>query len=84
MIVDKSIELLPDAEVDVARFTIAISNLINNAIKYSYPNTKIFVRSSFSSLAETHQPTVVIEVDDLGDEIQPEDRDFIFKEGDNT
>ena len=41
LIIDKSIELLPEAEVDVARLTIAISNLIENALKYSYPNTTI-------------------------------------------
>jgi signal transduction histidine kinase len=81
LIVDKSIELLPDAEIDVARLTIAISNLIDNALKYSYPNTSIYVRGASLSLSNPDLASAVVEVDDLGDEIPMAERELIFEEG---
>jgi signal transduction histidine kinase len=81
LVVDKSVERLPEAEVDVARLTIALSNLIENAIKYSYPNTTIYIRADLHSVADPALAAAVIEVDDIGDEIQPEARERIFEEG---
>jgi len=81
LIVDSSVELLPEAEVDVARLTIALSNLIENGIKYSFPNTDIYLRSHSHSMADPSVATVVIEVDTLGDEIRLEDRERIFEKG---
>jgi signal transduction histidine kinase len=81
LVVDKSVELLPEAEIDVARLTIAISNLIDNALKYSYPNTSIYVRGIFLSLNNPDLASAIIEVDDLGDEIPLAEREEIFEEG---
>jgi len=81
LVIDKSVEQLPEAEVDVARLTIALSNLIDNAIKYSYPNTTIYIRADRQAVAAPNRLAVVIEVDDIGDEIRPELRERIFEEG---
>ena len=70
LVVDRSVELLPEAEVDVARLTIAFSNLIENSLKYSYPNTTTFVRGSLHSLGDLAKATAVVEVDDIGDEFR--------------
>jgi signal transduction histidine kinase len=81
LVIDKSVELLPEAEVDVARLTIAISNLIENTLKYSYPNTTIYVRASQLATNDPDLASAVIEVNDLGDEIREEDRVRIFEQG---
>ena len=81
LMVDRSVELLPEAEVDVARLTIAFSNLIENSLKYSYPNTTTFVRGSLHSLGDLAKATAIVEVDDIGDEIWLEDRERIFEQG---
>jgi signal transduction histidine kinase len=81
LVVEKSVELLPEAEVDVARFTIVLSNMLDNAIKYSYPNTIIKVRAVSDLLQDPRRASAVIEIDDLGDEIRPEDRQRIFEQG---
>jgi len=79
--IDSSVESLPEAEVDVARLTIALGNMIDNAIKYSYPNTKIFIRSHLDLTDSTELAVAVIEVDDLGLEIPHEERQRIFEQG---
>jgi signal transduction histidine kinase len=79
--IDESVERLPQAEVDVNRLTIALSNLIENAIKYSFPDTTIGIRASFDPLLSTDVPQAVIEIDDIGDEIRAEDQERIFEEG---
>jgi len=81
LVIDKGVEQLPEAEVDVARLTIALSNLIANAIKYSYPNTTIYIQADRQAVAAPSRPAVVIEVDDIGDEIQQDLRERIFEEG---
>lgn len=79
--IDSSVEALPEAEVDVARLTIALGNIIDNAVKYSYPDTKIFIRSHLNLTASTELAVAVIEVDDLGLEIPNEERQRIFEQG---
>jgi len=79
--IESSVESLPEAEVDVARLTIALGNMIDNAIKYSYPNTKIFIRSHLDLTGSTELAVAVIEVDDLGLEIPDEERQSIFEQG---
>lgn len=86
LFLDENIEQLPQAEVDIARLTIALSNLIDNAVKYSFPNTKIVVRGIIpgasrqagSALDLDH---VLIEIQDEGDEIAPELQQQIFEQG---
>ncbi len=73
LIVDSSVELLPEADVDVARLTIALANLIDNAVKYSYSDSKIIIRSQVV-LAEGSRPEMaMIEVDDIGLGIREEE-----------
>jgi signal transduction histidine kinase len=73
--------LLPEADIDVARLTIAVSNLLDNALKYSFPNTSIYVRGSALSIHNPEMASALIEVDDLGVEIRLEDRERIFDQG---
>ena len=81
LIIEKSVELLPEADVDVARLTIAISNLIENTLKYSYPHTAIYVRASQLAANDPNSASAIIEVNDLGNEIREEDRVRIFEQG---
>jgi signal transduction histidine kinase len=81
LVVDASVELLPEAEVDVARLTIALNNLIENALKYSFPNTKIHIRSMLQASGDLELAAAVIEIDDLGDAVRPEDQERIFEQG---
>jgi signal transduction histidine kinase len=81
LILNKSIEFLPEAEVDVARLTIALSNILENALKYSYPNTVISVRSTVELAGDLEQARALIEIDDLGDAVRSEDQERIFEQG---
>jgi signal transduction histidine kinase len=81
IILDRGVELLPEADIDVARLTIAFSNLLENALKYSYPNTAIYVRASTFSTGNADTASALIEVDDIGAEIRLEDRERIFEQG---
>jgi signal transduction histidine kinase len=79
--IDSNVETLPEAEVDASRLTIALGNIIDNAIKYSYPDTKIFIRSHLDLTTSTELAVAVIEVDDLGLEIPDKERLRIFEQG---
>ncbi len=81
IVLDRSVELLPEVDIDVARLTIAFSNLLDNALKYSYPNTAIYVRASIFSTGNLDMASTLIEVDDIGAEIRLEDRERIFEQG---
>jgi signal transduction histidine kinase len=81
LVVDSSIESLPQAEIDVGRFSIALGNLIDNAIKYSYPDTRIEIRSHLDLGARSALVIVVIEISDLGYPISVEERERIFEQG---
>ena len=77
---------MPQAEVDIARLTIALSNLIDNAVKYSFPNTRIVVRALPQSTTsqeggELDLAHVTIEIQDEGDEITPAQQQQIFEQG---
>jgi len=79
--VDSSIGLLPHADIDVPRITIALANIIENAIKYSFSKSKIVIRSHLNIASGMDLASAVIEVDNLGFEIREEDRSRIFEEG---
>jgi signal transduction histidine kinase len=79
--IDERVEYLPEADVDVARMTIALANLLDNAVKYSFPGTVIYVRSHYEALKPVKEANAVIEVDNLGYEITQEDRERIFERG---
>ena len=78
LVIDPSVELLPYAEVDIARLTIAISNLLDNAVKYSFPTTRIQVKALLDTAEQRHAAIVV---QDLGDPIPPNEIETIFERG---
>lgn len=80
IMVDDNVELLPTAEIDVARFTIAFSNLIENAIKYSYPGTRIVIRAG-DRQNRLDLDYAVIEVQDDGDDIPADQVERVFEAG---
>lgn len=81
LVVDESIEQLPQAEIDIARLTIALSNLIDNALKYSFPSTKIVIRAVQQDASDLDLDNATIEIQDDGDEIVSEQRERIFERG---
>ena len=62
---DKKIEYLPYSEVDRLMLSVALGNLIDNALKYSFRDTEILINSEY----DTGHATIIVE--DLG-EIMPE------------
>lgn len=81
LVLEDNVERLPQASVDIARLTIAFSNLIDNAIKYSFPNTRIVVRAIPPKIGEFDLKFVALEIQNEGDEILPEMRQRIFERG---
>lgn len=84
LIIDPSVERLPWVLVDPSRLCVAIGNLLNNAIKYSYPNTRIFMRGRLDfadALAGKHSLNAVLEIQDTGHSIPLDDREAIFEQG---
>jgi signal transduction histidine kinase len=81
LVVENSVEFLPEAEIDIARLTIALANLIENAVKYSFSGSKIFIRSHINLRSKAEQSTAVVEIDDIGLEILEEERQQIFEQG---
>lgn len=81
LVIEDKVENLPRAEVDVARLTIALANLIDNALKYSFPDSVIYVRAQLDWITNPNRPMAIIEVDNLGYEISPQDRERIFEQG---
>ncbi|MCX6045839.1 MAG: ATP-binding protein [Chloroflexi bacterium] len=81
IVIEESIERLPQAEIDIARLTIAFSNLIDNAIKYSYPNTKIYIRADIYGEGALNLENALIEIQNDGDQIASDKRERIFEQG---
>ncbi|HSA99457.1 MAG TPA: PocR ligand-binding domain-containing protein, partial [Anaerolineales bacterium] len=81
LVVDGTIGILPCADVDVPRMTIALANLIENAIKYSFAKTRVFIRSHLNIASGVEHATAVIEVDNIGFEIPEADKERIFEAG---
>jgi signal transduction histidine kinase len=81
LVVDDHVEYLPHADVDVARMTIALANLLENAVKYSFPDSTIYVRSRYNMARSGMPATATVEVDNLGYEISFKDRERIFEQG---
>lgn len=81
LVIDPSINLLPSVDIDVPRMTIALANLIENAIKYSFSKSRIFIRSHINIASGVDQARAVVEVDNIGFEIPEEDRKRIFEVG---
>lgn len=63
--VDNTITQLPSLWVDVNRLRIALANIIDNAVKYAFPDTQIFVHANSSAILE--KEFVTIKVENFGD-----------------
>ena len=81
LLIDRGIGLLPYADVDVPRITIALANLIENAIKYSFSKSKIFIRSHLNIASGMDKASAIIEVDNIGFEIREQDDKEYLKWG---
>ncbi len=81
LLIDRGVGLLPYADVDVPRLTIALANLIENAIKYSFSKSKIFIRSHLNIASGMDKASAIIEVDNIGFDIREQDRQRIFEVG---
>jgi signal transduction histidine kinase len=79
--IDPSVENLPSAEVDIARLTIAISNILENAVKYSYPSTTINVRAIPLIQHVDNLEYVDIVIENTGNPIPQEKMQQIFERG---
>ncbi|MCB0113511.1 MAG: PocR ligand-binding domain-containing protein [Caldilineaceae bacterium] len=80
LVVDPSIENLPSANVDIARLTIAVSNVLENAVKYSFPGTTIYVRAVLANMSP-NELAYDIEIENLGHQIPPEKMQEIYDRG---
>lgn len=65
---------LPDINVDADKTTWVLSNLISNAIRYSYENSTVQIRVSFNE----HDNKLRFAVADYGQGIAPQHLDRIF------
>ena len=72
---DSSVELLPYADVDPTFFSVALSNIVDNALKYSYENTSIRLRSEYDT------KTATIFVEDIGDKLSEKAQANLQKPG---
>jgi signal transduction histidine kinase len=84
IVVQPTVEMLPQAHVDVGRLTIALGNLLENAVKYCYPNTEITVRAQLD-LADTAARwallTARIQIQDIGYPVPVNEQERIFEQG---
>jgi signal transduction histidine kinase len=65
----------PKIEIDKEKMHEAIDNIVNNAIKFSYPNSTVIIKSYFN------EKKIFIEVIDNGVGMNPEDLDHLFVKG---
>jgi signal transduction histidine kinase len=82
--VDPSVELLPQARVDVGRLSIAIGNLFENAVKYCFSGTSISVRAHLDItdvLTQTSLMTVKIRVQNVGHPVLESEQERVFEQG---
>ncbi len=77
--INSTVERLPYAEVDIARLTIAISNLLDNAVKYSFPTTRIQVMAMLPNASDQRHTTIIVQ--DLGDPVPHDKMSMIFERG---
>ena len=81
IVLHENLEYLPAADVDVARLTIVLANLIDNAIKYSFPGSEILVRRRLEPFELIDKNRVWIEVINQGFEIRQDEFNKIFEQG---
>jgi signal transduction histidine kinase/CheY-like chemotaxis protein len=71
----------PLLEADPARLKQVLYHLLANAIKFSYPDSEVWIRFHRESAEDSplRRPSVVVAVEDRGVGIDPRDRDLIFE-----
>ena len=79
--VESSVEALPSAHVDIGRLTIAISNVLDNAVKYSSARSLITVRSLPIRVARDQPTYAAVQIVDFGEQIPAEKIEEIFERG---
>jgi PAS domain S-box-containing protein len=75
--IDSNIENLPYAEIDKLLLSVALGNLIDNALKYSYKNTIIQVYSEYN----TQKEEVKIIIQDFGEQMSEDARRNLLEPG---
>ena len=75
IIIDSKIEYLPYAEIDHLMLSLALANLIDNAVKFSFKGTEIIVFS------ECDNRRVTITVQDRGEQMSGNARDNLIQPG---
>jgi PAS domain S-box-containing protein len=75
LIVDPDIEFLPYAEVDPLMLSIALGNLIENALKYSYEKTTVQIFSKY----DDKEAEIIVQ--DFGEEMSEKARENLFHPG---
>jgi len=73
-----SIEELPPVRLDDEAFQMVLDVLLDNAIKYSEPSTRVRVRG------ELGERGVVLEFENVGIALKPQDLEMIFEKGGRT
>jgi signal transduction histidine kinase len=81
ILLDSSIDMLPNVDVDLARLTIAFANVIDNAIKYSLSGTDINLHSYLSLKNDIELGIVYIIIENIGTEIRQNELELIFQQG---
>ncbi len=81
LFIDPTVEFLPEADIDTVRMTIAFTNLIENAVKYAYPDTTVIIRSRYDPPTKTSPGRAYVEIDDLGVGINQGEVKHIFEQG---
>lgn len=75
LVLDSSIEYLPNGEVDPTTLTVALSNLIENALKYSFAGTYVRIFSVY----DVQQATITVE--DVGEQMSEQAHDNLVRPG---
>lgn len=75
IITSSEIEYLPYAEVDRLMLSLALANLIDNALKFSFKGTDIIVSSEY----DTRKVTITVQ--DLGEQMSEHARDNLIQPG---
>lgn len=70
---------LPLAKIDPNAFTLAVMNLIDNAIKYAAEGKKIELTLAKAKLEKDEDERILLKVRDFGPGIDPEEQEQIFE-----
>ena len=75
LIIDPNVEFLPYAEIDPLMLSVALGNLIENALKYSNKNTEVKIFSEY----DNEEAKIIVQ--DFGEEMSENARENLFRPG---